>query len=116
MAVTLLTLKVFVGAEGNEYDSMLTDALAESQSLVDKYNVVWDEETEDWIPSDAPTAILDRAYKEVAADLFNRRNAPNGIVNQQFLNIDGVGSGPVRISRDPMAPAYKILSRWVGFL
>lgn len=103
MAVILEDLKSYVGSTETEYDGLLSDCLLEATALVDKF-----------VGSRAvPGVIMDRAYTEVAADLFNRRNAPNGIMNQQFATMDGVGSAPVRIARDPMAPAYKILARWV---
>lgn len=114
MAVTLADLKLHVGATEDDYDAMLADHLLEAQALVGKYAKAWDETTETFVSHPSiPEAVLDRAVLEVAADLFNRRNAPNGIMNQQFATTDGVGYGAVRIARDPMAAAYKILARWV---
>ena len=60
-----------------------------------------------------PATVLDRATREVCSDLFARRNAPNGIVNAQFASGDGPGASAVRINRDPLTPAYPLLSRWV---
>lgn len=56
--------------------------------------------------------VLDRATREVCSDLFARRNAPNGIINQQFAGADGPISGPARIHRDPLTPAYPLLGKW----
>lgn len=102
MTIALETLQEYVGSEG-EYSSLLTDCLAEAEALVNKYVG----------EAPVPEAILDRATLEVAADLFNRRNAPNGIVSQQYATVDGMAMGAVRIARDPMAAAYKLLQRWV---
>lgn len=59
-----------------------------------------------------PPVIVDRAVLEVGAELFHRRQAPNGVA--QYTTYDGA---PVRIARDPMVAAYPILSRFmvVGF-
>lgn len=103
MAVALADLKAFIGAAGTADDNVLTDCLAEGQALVDAYVGA----------SVVPTSLLDRAYLEVAADLWNRRSAPNGIANQQFATPDGISSAPIRIARDPMQAAYKILGRHV---
>ena len=114
VAVTLPDLKTHIGETSTEYDTLLTDHLAEAQALVDQFNKKWDEATETWVVSDAPSAIVDRAILEVGADLWARRNAPNGIANTQFVAADGgAASAPVRIARDPMASVYKILGRWV---
>ncbi|MFB9775383.1 hypothetical protein [Brevibacterium otitidis] len=53
-----------------------------------------------------PEAVADRARLEVAADLFYRRTARNGITS--FDQADGPAS-TVRINRDPMAAANPIL-------
>jgi hypothetical protein len=59
-----------------------------------------------------PATVLDRCTREVCSDLFARRNAPNGIVNQQFAGPDGPSSAPARLHRDPLVPAYPLLGRW----
>lgn len=104
MATTVETIKDYVGVGSEtEYDDFIQACLDEATVLVDRYVGV----------AAVPDEIMDRAYLEVAADLFNRRNAPNGIMNQQYATVDGVGVTPMRIARDPMAAAYKILGRWV---
>jgi hypothetical protein len=55
-------------------------------------------------PHNVPEAILNRAYIEVASELYNRQSAPNGI--SQFASPDG---SPIRIRRDPMAAVYELL-------
>ena len=100
MAVDEARLSAFVGADSVEHADLLTNCLAEAMALVDKY--VGE------VP--IPTPVRDRAYIEVGADLFHRRNAPHGISNQFDIH---EGGNPLRIQRDPMAPAYPILRRWV---
>lgn len=57
-----------------------------------------------------PVEVARRAQLEVAAELFHRRKAPNGI--QQFATANGeVG---VRVARDPMLGAYPLLDRYVS--
>lgn len=102
MTVTLSDVQVYVGAEADEHVDLLTNCLAEAGAMVTKFVG----------GSLVPEAILDRATLEVAADLFNRREAPNGITNAQYATADGFAAG-MRINRDPMAAAYEILRRWV---
>jgi hypothetical protein len=61
-----------------------------------------------------PTAVLDEAHLAVAADQFNRRKTPNGILNQQFETANGGGGvTAVRIGRDPLSAAYSIMAPWM---
>ena len=116
MAVTYLDLKSFINEKGVDNDNLIQSCFEEAVVLVTKYVgtvLVTVGSTTVAAPRPVPTEILDRAYLEVGADLWNRRKAPNGIVNQQFSTVDGIGSTPFRISRDPLAAAYKILGRWV---
>ena len=84
-------------------DAFIAECLAVAVALVD--NFVGD--------ALVPAEPLELAYTIVAADLFNRRKAPNGIVNQQFIGADGVTTGGMRIARDPLAGVYGLLGRWV---
>jgi len=102
MAVALTDLKEYLGAS-DEHDSMLGACLSDAAVLLDKYVG----------GAAVPENIMDRCTLIVAADLFERRNAPNGIVNQQFQSPDGVGQAPARIARDPLAGVYSVLTRWV---
>lgn len=58
----------------------------------------------------APAEILNRATMEVAAELWHRRNAPNGI--KQFA--DGFdGAAAIRVARDPMVAARPLLAPYM---
>lgn len=57
-----------------------------------------------------PDSVLTRAVLDVASELFHRRNAPGGVM-QQFTDL---GAAPVRMARDPMLGAYPILAPYVG--
>ena len=68
----------------------------------DAYQLVWN-----FVGgADVPEQILERAILETGSELFHRRNAPSGIA--QFASFDGA---PIRVARDPMVGAYKILSK-----
>ena len=113
MTVTITKLAEHVGTAAGEATELLTDCLAEAEALVAKFNVRESPYAAGtYVPTEAPRVVVDRAITEVAADLFHRRNAPNGIANAQFAGFDGAPTA-VRISRDPLAPAYPILRRWV---
>lgn len=60
-------------------------------------------------PDAIPVAILEGAVVGVASEIFHAQSAPNGI--SQFA--DGSGN-PIRVARDPMVAAYKILAPFVG--
>lgn len=104
MTVTIEQLREYVGASEGEYESLLSDCLLEAEALVQHYVGV----------KPVPLPIADRAVKEVAAGLFDRRNAPSGILPQQFATTEGVVSSPARVARDPLTPAYGLLRRFVG--
>lgn len=62
-----------------------------------------------------PAVVFDQAHLAVAVDMFNRRKAPNGMLMQQFDSVSD-GAAPavaVRLSNDPLRPAYPILSLWL---
>lgn len=113
MATTTADLKHYVGAHDAEHDALLAACLAEAQALIDKYRTAGYDEDHVPVLIEIPEPVLDQATVEVGADLYHRRNAPNGISNAQFQTFDGVGAAAVRIARDPMAAAYKTLGRWV---
>lgn len=57
-----------------------------------------------------PQEIVDRATLEVAAELYHRRNAPNGIKN--FA--DGFdGAGAIRVARDALVAARPLLAPYL---
>lgn len=105
MAVALNDVKAYVGDDLDDTtnDALLTGCLSDAAVLIDKYVGA----------AAVPETILDRCTLIVTADLFERRNAPNGIANQQFQTADGIGQAPARIARDPMQGVYKTLGRWV---
>ena len=92
VALPLLVRHVFGDVDQSEFD--LTAALGEKRLPVE----VWDE-----------------AHLVAAAEIFHQRKAPNGVLNQQYSTGDGSAAVPVRISRDPLKPAYPILRPWVSF-
>lgn len=57
-----------------------------------------------------PEEVRERAYLEVASELFHRKNSPQGVA--QFSTFDG--SAPVRTARDPMVAAYPLLRPYVA--
>lgn len=59
-------------------------------------------------PWGVPEHVLERARLEVAADLYYRKQARNGVVG-----LDSIEAQPFRISRDPMASAYPLLRRFI---
>ena len=96
-------LKAYINFMGDEKDTLLQKCLDDALSLLTVY-----------VGSAAvPVNILDRCTLMVAADLWERRNAPNGIVNQQYQEFNGVGQMPARIARNPMAGVYDLLRPWV---
>lgn len=94
-------LSLFVGA-GATPDGFVTECATEAREMVEHY--VGSE------ISSMPAATLRRAIREVGADLYHRRAARNGVSG--FEDTD-LGSSPIRINRDPMAPAYPILRQYM---
>lgn len=60
-----------------------------------------------------PDVVQDKAKLNVGAELFNAKDAKNGIA--QFASFDGQNAA--RIPRDPMVAGYGLLNPWlvVGF-
>lgn len=111
MTVTATQLRSWVNAQGQAAaQEDLQACVDQATALVTKYV---EDNCGDPIYWPDPS-IRDRATLEVAADLWNRKSAPNGIVNQQFnIGTGDLGSTPIRISRDPLAAARPILAPWV---
>lgn len=81
-------------------DEFARSCVAEAAALVENYTR----------GGNPPQHILDRAAMEVAAELWHRRNAPNGI--KQFA--DGFdGAAAIRVARDPMVAARPLLSPYL---
>lgn len=89
--------------DDTRFDDLVEESLTVATALVDDFVGV----------GQVPAEVLDLSYTIVAADLFNRRNAPNGIVNSQFVGADGVTQTGMRIARDPLNGVYGLLRRWV---
>lgn len=106
MAVTVDDVAKLVGASAPK-DGMV-DCLAQGTTMVETYIA------DNALPGKTvPSEIRDRAVLEVAADLWHRRQARFGIVNESYASGDGITSEPIRISRDPLAVARPILAQWV---
>lgn len=132
-------MRTFVGGSASD-DAALSEDMAEAADLLRGYlrhlrvledgavigavdaeleaattTYTWSD-TRDLEPDDdtgpVPASVLDRAHREVTSDLFVRRTAPGGIVNAQFAGADGLATGPARLHRDPLTPAYPLLGRW----
>ena len=94
--MTVAKLNAYVDAIDDQID-YVTDCFNEAVQMVD------DEIAGRYVPD----VILQRAIIEVGADLFFRKDAPNGI--SQFSD----NTGATRIARDPMLTARKILKRYL---
>lgn len=80
-------------------DDFVAECAAEAEELIEHYIG----------SADVPKTVRDRAVLEVGSELYNRRNAPNGIA--QFATPD---AAPIRVARDPLVGAYPILRHYVG--
>lgn len=99
--VAALTAYVASGAHsvGTGDQAFIATCADEATALVDA-----------WVgAATVPNAVLTRAYLEVGSELYNRRQAPNGI--SQFTTADG---GAIRVARDPMVAARPILAPFLG--
>lgn len=102
MTLDPAALRAFVGA--TEKDSaFVTECVAEADALIAKR--VGD--------APIPAPVRDRAVKEVAADLFYRRSARNGVAAFGGGG-EGGGGEVVRLNRNPLAPAEPILAPFLG--
>lgn len=63
--------------------------------------------------AEVPQPVRERAVLGVAVGEWNRKLAPSGTATSQFDSGAGVVSTPIRISRDPLAPAYRILAPYL---
>ena len=104
MSVSATDLAALVNSGASD-SAVIARCLAFGQSVVETYT--------QRVPETVviPAEILDEAVLTAAADQFQRRKAPNGVLNQVFDNGDGIV--PVRISRDPYDSIRHLLSPWV---
>lgn len=100
MALTTGELTTYVQASDDDL-AFVNSCLTEATTLVGRYTASG--------RRPVPEDIEDRAVLEVAADLYYRRRTRNGVAE-----FDGMDMQPLRVSRDPMAAAYPLLSRYVG--
>lgn len=94
-------LKSFVGSSTAD-DTYVQQCWTTATELVDNFIGT----------NEVPATVSDRAILMTGSELYHQRNAPNGVA--QFNEFNGA---PVRIARDPMTPAYSLLSTYmvVGF-
>lgn len=100
MAVTVADLAAFLNADETEDAVALTRALAVSVALLAPVLATAYREV--------PDAVEDEVTLEVAQAVFKRNQTPSG----QFATSEGV----VNVPRDPMAFAWPILRRYVGYV
>lgn len=103
MTLNWETLATYVGADYTQEAALtrllelakaLVDGLLDGSRLVNELKPV-------------PAVVLDECYLQVAAELFDRSQTPS---SGQYTPEGGV---QLRVSRDPLRPAYGILRRWV---
>lgn len=85
-------------------DVPITDYLKECVS------VAWLSVTHFAGPAVIPQTILDRAVLEVAAELYHRKNAPNGIKSYADA-FDGASA--IRVARDALVAARPLLTPYM---
>lgn len=93
-------LKLYVsggaGSVPSQGDAFIEECIAEAAALVDH-----------WCGTSValvPTEVLYRAYVETGADLYYRKQAPQGV--SQFTAVDG---SAIRLRRDPLDAARPML-------
>lgn len=59
--------------------------------------------------AEVPVEIIERAILEVGAELYHRRQAPNGI--KMFADMDGTST--IRVARDPLVAARPLLAPYL---
>lgn len=104
MAVDETDVQREVGTTWDDED--LSRCLTVARVLVTKY--IADQEL---IEADLPEAIVDEALIVTASELYHLRNAPNGVLAQQYGETD-VAAPPVRIGGDPLRAARHVLAPW----
>ncbi len=96
MTITGADLIEYVNADATVDGTYADDCAEAAMDLVDNFILL----------GAVPVSVVRRAYLVTAAEMFEQRNAPNGI--RQFA-ADGFAGEGMRVSRDPMAGAYPIL-------
>ena len=98
-AVTLAQFQSYIGTD--ETGDFIESCLSAGNAHVGRYigGV-------DTVPND----IHEQAILICSAELFHRRQSPQGVT--QFASMDG---NPVRMGKDPMTAVYPLLQSYVGF-
>lgn len=114
MAVDATALRTELGAgpstlPGGIPDEFLDGCLAVADDLLKKYAGAT-YRTDGTIP----VPVAEKAWLAVAVEIVNQRRAPNGVLNQAFTTDGGTLAQAVRISADPLRPAYGLLGQWVS--
>lgn len=112
MAITLPDLRTEVGATSSD-DAALQRILDAAKARLDQYVQSYSDAWVDATNTGVPDAVFDEAWLAVAVDAWNRHQAPNGYLTQQFDLPDGsTSSAPVRVSTDPLRAARPLLAPW----
>ena len=123
-------LESYVGAQGDEFTGHVwRDTGVMLQKYLEGFGLVmvtqnghWEQRPDlttpikgDFVHKDAPSKIvipyqaIRRAYVEVAAGIYHRKNTKNGVA--QFATAESVA--PVRIAGDPLAVARAMLGPYL---
>ncbi|GAA4155928.1 hypothetical protein GCM10022286_05580 [Gryllotalpicola daejeonensis] len=100
MTVTASDLATYLGVPDSE-DAFVDTCLTRAQTFVGEMVGT----------RTVPGDVLDQAVTEMAAELYNRKNVKNGVV--QFADLSG-SSGAVRQARDPRIAARAVLRPYLG--
>lgn len=94
-------------------DAKIDEELAIATAMINKHLGSEDGQAPNPLP--VPVVIYDKAVRVVAVESINQSLAPNGVLNQVY-DVGGgdLTSTPVRISRDPLKPAYPVLDPWLS--
>lgn len=102
MTVSVPDVLTRLGAESDQTPEAIR-VLALAQQYVNDYigNAV------------VPDPVLDEATLRVAVDLFNRAQAPNGVLMTAYDDAGNGSSVPIRLARDPLWSARDVLDLYV---
>lgn len=106
MAIDVDDLRTEVNASTND-DDRLSSCVTIADALLTGY-VGGDKAA-------IPTDVYDLAWLNVARDVFNQRQAPNGVLTVQTQGVDGQTLNvPLPGGGDPLRSAYSLLAPWVA--
>lgn len=107
MTLALATLRDEVGASTNE-DTALQRTYDLTKTLLDAYIA---DSIMDATNAPVPDSVYDEAHLRMAVEDWNRTQAPNGFMLQQFDSSDSTPV-PVRVSTDPYRSIRDLLGSW----